>query len=153
MTGVGTGFVEGSVVPFTPAALVSFEGGTEATASGAAEPPTSTVGLAVASTGAAPASAAVGKSVVITVLDFPLSIHGVISGSLIVFILSIGFFITPALMGGPADVMIAMLIERSVEITFDWAAAAVMSLLLLVATLVLYSIYYRLTDVRRMMGA
>lgn len=84
---------------------------------------------------------------------FPLSIHGVISGSLIVFILSIGFFITPALMGGPADVMIAMLIERSVEITFDWAAAAVMSLLLLVATLVLYSIYYRLTDVRRMMGA
>lgn len=84
---------------------------------------------------------------------FPLSIHGVISGSLIVFILSIGFFITPALMGGPADVMIAMLIERSVEITFDWAGAAVMSLLLLVATLVLYSIYYRLTDVRRMMGA
>jgi len=83
----------------------------------------------------------------------PLSIHGVISGSLIVYILSIGFFITPALMGGPADVMIAMLIERAVEINFDWASAAVMSLLLLVATLVLYSIYYRLTDVRRMMGA
>ncbi|MEO8278767.1 MAG: ABC transporter permease [Ideonella sp.] len=83
---------------------------------------------------------------------FPLSIHGVISGSLIVFILSIGFFITPALMGGPSEVMIAMLIERSVEITFDWSGAAVMSLLLLVATMVLYSIYYRLTDVRRMMG-
>ena len=83
----------------------------------------------------------------------PLSIHGVISGSLIVFILSIGFFITPALMGGPADVMIAMLIERSVEITFDWGAAAVMSLLLLAATLALYAVYYRVTDVRRMMGA
>jgi putative spermidine/putrescine transport system permease protein len=83
----------------------------------------------------------------------PLSMHGVISGSLIVFILSIGFFITPALMGGPADVMIAMLIERSIEITFDWGGAAVMSLLLLAATLVLYSIYYRVTDVRRMMGA
>lgn len=83
---------------------------------------------------------------------FPLSIHGVVSGSLIVFILSIGFFITPALMGGPSDVMIAMLIERSVEITFDFPSAAVMSLLLLIATLVLYSIYYRLTDVRRMMG-
>jgi putative spermidine/putrescine transport system permease protein len=83
----------------------------------------------------------------------PLSMHGVVSGSLIVFILAIGFFITPALMGGPADVMIAMLIERSVEITFDWAGAAVMSLLLLFATLVLYSIYYRVTDVRRMMGA
>jgi putative spermidine/putrescine transport system permease protein len=83
----------------------------------------------------------------------PLSLHGVVSGSLIVFILSIGFFITPALMGGPADVMIAMLIERSVEITFDWGGAAVMSLLLLGATLVLYAVYYRLTDVRRMMGA
>lgn len=83
----------------------------------------------------------------------PLSMHGVVSGSLIVYILAIGFFITPGLMGGPTDVMIAMLIERSVEITFDWGGAAVMSLLLLGATLVLYSIYYRLTDVRRMMGA
>ena len=83
----------------------------------------------------------------------PLSMHGVISGSLIVFILAIGFFITPALMGGPEDVMIAMLIERSVEILFDWPSAAMMSVLLLVATLVLYAIYYRVTDVRRMMGA
>jgi putative spermidine/putrescine transport system permease protein len=83
----------------------------------------------------------------------PLSMHGVVSGALIVFILAIGFFITPALMGGPEDVMIAMLIERSVEILFDWGSAAVMSLLLLAATLALYAVYYRLTDVRRMMGA
>ena len=83
----------------------------------------------------------------------PLSLHGVISGALIVFILSIGFFITPALMGGPSDIMVAMLIERSVEITLDWPAAAVMSLLLLAVTLVLYAIYYRVTDVRRLMGA
>ena len=83
----------------------------------------------------------------------PLSMHGVVSGALIVFILAIGFFITPALMGGPEDVMIAMLIERSVEILFDWSSAAVMSLLLLAATLALYAVYYRLTDVRRMMGA
>jgi putative spermidine/putrescine transport system permease protein len=84
---------------------------------------------------------------------FPLSLHGVISGALIVFILSIGFFITPALMGGPGDVMIAMLIERSVEITLDWQAAAVMALLLLGVTLGLYAAYYRVTDVRRLMGA
>ncbi len=83
----------------------------------------------------------------------PLSLHGVISGTLIVFILSIGFFITPALMGGPSDVMVAMLIERSVEITLDWPAAAVMSLFLLAVTLILYAIYYRVTDVRRLMGA
>ena len=83
----------------------------------------------------------------------PLSLHGVISGALIVFILSIGFFITPALMGGPSDVMVAMLIERSVEITLDWTSAAIMSLLLLFVTLILYAIYYRVTDVRRLMGA
>lgn len=83
---------------------------------------------------------------------FPLSIHGVLSGSLIVFILAIGFFITPALMGGPSDVMIAMLIERSVEIMFDWFSAAVMSVFLLLVTLVLYAIYYRITDIKRMMG-
>jgi putative spermidine/putrescine transport system permease protein len=83
----------------------------------------------------------------------PLSLHGVISGSLIVFILAIGFFLTPALMGGPGDVMIAMLIERSVEITLDWTTAAIMSIVLLVVTLVLYGVYYRLTDVRQMMGA
>jgi putative spermidine/putrescine transport system permease protein len=82
----------------------------------------------------------------------PLSAHGVLSGCLIVFILAIGFFITPALMGGPSDVMIAMLIERSVEIMLDWPSAAIMSLLLLAVTLVLYAIYYRVTDVRRMMG-
>ena len=84
---------------------------------------------------------------------FPLSLHGVISGALIVFILAIGFFITPALMGGPSDVMIAMLIERAVEITLDWTSAAIMSMALLAMTLVLYVVYYRVTDVRRMMGA
>ena len=83
----------------------------------------------------------------------PLSAHGVLSGCLIVFILAIGFFITPSLMGGPSDVMIAMLIERSVELMLDWPNAAIMSLLLLAVTLALYAVYYRVTDVRRMMGA
>ena len=82
----------------------------------------------------------------------PLSLHGVISGALIVFILSIGFFITPSLMGGPSDVMVAMLIERAVEITLDWQTATVMSLFLLAVTLLLYAVYYRVTDIRRLVG-
>jgi len=89
---------------------------------------------------------------IFTRIYFPLSLHGVVSGALIVFILSIGFFITPALMGGPSDVMVAMLIERSVEINLDWSTAAVMSLYLLAVTLVLYAIYYRVTDLQRLMG-
>lgn len=83
---------------------------------------------------------------------FPLSVPGVLSGSLIVFILAIGFFVTPALMGGPSDVMIAMLIQRQVELTLNWSLAAIMSLLLLAVTLILYSIYYRFTNVERMLG-
>ena len=83
---------------------------------------------------------------------FPLSWHAVVSGSLIVLILAIGFFITPALMGGPGDVMIAMLVERSVEIMLDWQSAAVISLVLLAGTLALYAVYSRVTDVKRMLG-
>jgi ABC-type spermidine/putrescine transport system permease subunit I len=84
---------------------------------------------------------------------FPLSRDGVISGALIVFILSIGFFITPALMGGQHDIMIAMLIDRSLEVAVDWPSAALMSLTLLLVTLALYAVYYRVTDIRRLIGA
>lgn len=84
---------------------------------------------------------------------FPLSLHGVVSGALIVYILAIGFFITPALMGGQHDIMIAMLIDRSLEVAVDWPSAALMSLTLLLVTLALYAVYYRLTDIRRLIGA
>ena len=84
---------------------------------------------------------------------FPLSLHGVLSGALIVYILSIGYFITPALMGGQRDIMVAMLIDRELEVAVDWPSAALMSLSLLVVTLALYAIYYRVTDVRRLIGA
>jgi ABC-type spermidine/putrescine transport system permease subunit I len=84
---------------------------------------------------------------------FPLSLHGVLSGALIVYILSIGFFITPALMGGQHDIMIAMLIDRALEVAIDWPSAALMSLTLLVVTMLLYALYYRITDIRRLIGA
>lgn len=83
---------------------------------------------------------------------FPLTFNGVISSALMVLILSIGFFITPALMGGPRDVMLGMLIQRSVEIVVDWRTASVMALVLLLATLVLFAVYARVTDIRRLLG-
>lgn len=82
----------------------------------------------------------------------PLSIAGVLSGSLIVFILAIGFFVTPALMGGPGDVMMAMLIQEAVEVNLDWPTAAILSLLLLAVTLVLYAVYFRVAGLRRLLG-
>ncbi|WP_028353072.1 MULTISPECIES: ABC transporter permease [Bordetella] len=82
----------------------------------------------------------------------PLSMPGVISGCLIVYILAIGFFITPALMGGAQDMMIAMLIQREIETNLNWGLAAVLSLVLLVITMLLYVIYCRYTQIDRMMG-
>ena len=76
----------------------------------------------------------------------PLTRHGVMAGSLIVFILAIGFFVTPALMGGPGDVMIAMLIEREVELTQNWPVAAMMTIVLLAVTLALYALYGRFAE-------
>jgi putative spermidine/putrescine transport system permease protein len=84
---------------------------------------------------------------------FPLSLHGVLSGALIVYILAIGYFITPALMGGQRDIMVAMLIDRELEVALDWPSAALMSLSLLLVTLALYAVYYRVTDIRRLIGA
>lgn len=83
---------------------------------------------------------------------FPLSMPGLVSGSLIVFILAIGFFITPALMGGTSDVMIAMLIQREIELNLNWPMAAMLSIALLAVTLVLYAIYYRYTSLERMLN-
>jgi len=76
----------------------------------------------------------------------PLTLHGVIAGVLITFILAIGFFITPALMGGPGDIMIAMLIEREVELTQNWPSAAMMTIVLLAVTLILYGFYSRFAE-------
>lgn len=83
---------------------------------------------------------------------WPLSLPGVISGCLIVYILAVGFFITPALMGSSNDIMIAMLIQREVEVNLNWGLAAVLSLLLLTLTMALYILYCRYTDIDRMMG-
>ena len=81
---------------------------------------------------------------------FPLSLHGVLSGALIVYILSIGFFITPALMGGPSDMMIAMLIEREVEFTLNWSFASALAVILLLLTLVGFVVYSRVVRLARL---
>jgi ABC-type spermidine/putrescine transport system permease subunit I len=79
----------------------------------------------------------------------PLVWHGVVAGSLLVFILGIGFFITPALMGGTRDLMVGVLIERQIELANNWPVAAVMSLVLLVVTMLAYVIYTLVADLQR----
>jgi putative spermidine/putrescine transport system permease protein len=83
----------------------------------------------------------------------PLSLPGIAGGTLLVFILSLGFFITPALMGGPSDVMIAMLIEREVEFTLNWSFASALAVILLVLTLIGFAGYNRIVRLERLFEA
>lgn len=80
----------------------------------------------------------------------PLSLPGVAAGTLLVFILSLGFFITPRLLGSPSDVMIAMLIEHEVEFTLNWSFASALAVLLLMVTLAGFTLYNRLVRIDRM---
>lgn len=68
---------------------------------------------------------------------FPLSLPGVLSGSLIVFVLGLGYFITPALLGGQGNMMISKLIQENIQTTLNWSMASAISLVLLAATLLL----------------
>ena len=83
----------------------------------------------------------------------PLSLPGIAGGTLLVFILSLGFFITPALMGGPSDVMIAMLIEREVEFTLNWSFASALAVILLALTLIGFVGYNRIVRLERVFEA
>ena len=61
-----------------------------------------------------------------------------LAGVTLVFILSLGFFITPALLGGGKVMMIAVLIEQQVRQFLNWGFAAALSAVLLAATLLVY---------------
>jgi putative spermidine/putrescine transport system permease protein len=67
---------------------------------------------------------------------WPLSRPGVAAGSLLLFVVALGFFITPALLGGGKVTTLAMLIEAHVSQAQDWPLASALGLVLLVATVV-----------------
>ncbi|MGH0327797.1 ABC transporter permease [Sinorhizobium meliloti] len=75
----------------------------------------------------------------------PLSLRGLASGSLLVFISAIGYYITPALIGGPGDQMISSIIAFYAMGSANWGMAGALGVVLLVATLLLYSVYARLS--------
>ncbi len=69
---------------------------------------------------------------------FPLSVPGVLAGTTLVFVLAIGFFITPAILGGGRVMMIAVLIEQQIRELSNWGFAAALSAVLLAAALAAY---------------
>lgn len=74
---------------------------------------------------------------------FPLSLPGLSAAALLVFIMGLGYFVTPALMGGRGQTMIGVLIQQEVFTLSDWDMAAILSLILLVLTLALLGLYSR----------
>lgn len=75
----------------------------------------------------------------------PLTLPGLIAGAALVFIISIGFFITPALLGGGRVMMIAVLIEEQIRQFLNWGFAAALCAVLLVSTLVVSAAINRST--------
>jgi ABC-type spermidine/putrescine transport system permease subunit I len=83
----------------------------------------------------------------------PLSMPGLSAGALIVFIFSLGFFVTPALLGSAADRMLSNLVAVQFDAAGDWGFGAALSFVLLVPTAILYVLYMRVVRLQDIYGA
>ena len=70
----------------------------------------------------------------------PLSMPGVVAGCLLVFVLSLGFYITPAMLGSPQQALLSQLIVTQVETLLDWGTGGAMAVILLVVTFALLGV-------------
>ncbi|MCB1380278.1 MAG: ABC transporter permease [Alphaproteobacteria bacterium] len=80
----------------------------------------------------------------------PQTLPGVAAGCLLTFILCLGYYITPALVGGPTDQMISGFIASAINTENNWGKASALGVILLVATLILYYVYNKLIGIDRM---
>lgn len=78
---------------------------------------------------------------------FPQTLPGLGAGALLVFILAVGYYITPALVGGSSGQLISNMIAMHMTSTLNWSLAAALAALLLASVLVLYWLYDRLVGV------
>jgi len=80
----------------------------------------------------------------------PQTLPGIAAGCLLTFILCLGYYITPALVGGPTDNMISGFIDTAMNSENNWGKASALGAVLLTATLVLYYVYNKLVGIDRM---
>ena len=78
---------------------------------------------------------------------FPLTIPGIGAGCLLVFILAIGYYITPELVGGASGTLISNQIAYHMKYTLDWSFASAMGLMLLAGVLAVYWVYNKLVGI------
>jgi putative spermidine/putrescine transport system permease protein len=82
----------------------------------------------------------------------PLSLPGVLAGTTLVFVLSLGFYITPELLGGGRTIMVSMLVSRNVELYDQWGAASAVGVVLLVFVFAIFLLVSRFISLDRIVG-
>lgn len=82
-------------------------------------------------------------------VTFPLSLPGVGAGVMFVFILGLGFYITPAILGGPRTLMISTLIDQQINQLMNWEFAAAIAAVLLVAAVIMIVVFNRIVGIDR----
>src|SRR5579875_252211 len=83
---------------------------------------------------------------------FPLSLPGLSAGALIVFILCLGFYVTPAVLGGGKVIMVSNSIATNIELFFNWGASSALGVVLLVLTLLILYGASRIVRFERIFG-
>jgi len=83
----------------------------------------------------------------------PLSLPGIVGAGILVFIFSLGFFVTPAILGGNRILMIAQYISIQILEVLRWGLGAMMATVLMAIVLALIALLARLVDLRRLFGA
>ncbi len=78
---------------------------------------------------------------------FPQTVPGIAAGCLLTFILSLGYYITPALVGGATDQMVSYFVAYFINIATNWGQAAALGAILLIVTSILYFVYARLIGI------
>ena len=82
----------------------------------------------------------------------PLSLPGVAAGALLVFISSLGFFITPALLGGPREIMLPQIIIQQVQELLNWPFAGALAVLMVVTVLAVFAVFDRAVGLSSLAG-
>jgi putative spermidine/putrescine transport system permease protein len=83
----------------------------------------------------------------------PCCMPGIAAGCLMVFVMSLGYFVTPSLLGGGSNMMLAEYIAQLIQSMLDWGTGSAAALILLVATLGLYLLQLKLVDPLSNIGA
>ena len=83
---------------------------------------------------------------------FPLSLPGLFAGMIVVFVLCLGFFVTPAVLGGGKVIMVSMKIETIIDLFFNFGTASALGVVLLVLTLVVLFIAHKLLQLDKVLG-